>query len=71
MTFEEAIRKSIKNYMNGRMPESVAEVKGGLKYDLKFFDKLEEMFLEGSEEGSKSKSKKKKKEDAPVEMEEE
>jgi len=70
MTFEEAIRKSIKNYMNGRMPESVSEVKGGLKYDLKFFDKLEEMFLEGADE-KKSKRKKKSEDTAAPEMEEE
>lgn len=55
MTFEEAIRKSIRNYMKGKMPEATKQQKGELKYDLKFFDELEKMFVE---EGKKSKGKK-------------
>jgi hypothetical protein len=66
MTFEEAIRKSIKNYMKGKMPESVKEVRGGLKYDLKFFDKLEEDFLKDSPK----KTKKGKKDDPELDSEE-
>ena len=56
MTFEEAIRKSIRNYMKGKMPEATKQQKGELKYDLKFFDDLEKMFTE-DEKGKKGKSK--------------
>jgi hypothetical protein len=67
MTFEEAIRKSIKNYMKGRMPDAISKVKGGVKYDLKFFDKLEEMFME--DETDKKKKSKKKDKDEDLKME--
>jgi len=56
MTFEEAIRKSIRNYMKGKLPEATKKAKGELTYDLKFFDELEKMFTE-DEKGSKKKSK--------------
>jgi hypothetical protein len=46
MTFEEAIRKSIKAYFDGKDPSALIEAKGGIKYDRAFFDKLEEDIVE-------------------------
>jgi hypothetical protein len=55
MTFEEAIRKSIRAFMKGDMPTSLIEASGGkMKYDQKFFDDLEKEIL-----GEDKKSKKK------------
>lgn len=46
MTFEEAVRKSIKAYFNGKDPSALIEAKGGIKYTREFFDKLEEEIVE-------------------------
>jgi hypothetical protein len=55
MTFEEAVRKSIRAFMKGEMPTSLIEASGGkLRYDQKFFDDLEKDILG---EGKKSKKK--------------
>jgi hypothetical protein len=55
MTFEEAVRKSIRAFLKGDMPASLVEASGGkMKYDQKFFDDLEKEIL-----GEDKKTKKK------------
>ena len=57
MTFEEAIRKSIRAFMKGDTPQNLIDASGGkIKYDLKFFDELEKEIL-GEPKGKKSKKK--------------
>ena len=58
MTFEEAIRKSIKAFLKGEQPTNLAEASGGeVKYTLKFFDDLEKELV-GATETKKGKGKK-------------
>lgn len=43
MTFEDAIIKSIKNFMSGKIPEKLNEVtEEGLKYTPEYFDEFEQ-----------------------------
>lgn len=45
MTFEEAIRKSVKAYWKGKTPDNVKKSAKNFKYNKKYFDKFEkEMF---------------------------
>jgi hypothetical protein len=47
MTFDEAVKKSIKQFVNGVMPMKTAELKeGGLLYTPDFFDQMEDELLE-------------------------
>ena len=42
MTFEEAVRKSIKAYFNGEDPTALIDAtEGGAKYTREYFDELE------------------------------
>lgn len=45
MTFEEAVRKSIKAYFEGKDPENLLEAMGGTKYTREYFDEMEEELL--------------------------
>ena len=46
MTFEEAIRKSIKAYFNGQDPSALIEtMEGGSKYTREYFDETEKELL--------------------------
>jgi len=39
MTFQDAVKKSIKQFMDGKMPKNLMEVSGGeLKYTPEYFD---------------------------------
>jgi len=55
MTFEEAIRRSIRAYLKGKIPESVKEAKGELRYTPEYFDELEERVLNPDKKKKKSK----------------
>jgi hypothetical protein len=57
MTFEEAIRLSIKAYMKGKIPQSVNEAKGGLRYTPEYFDDLEKNLLGEKEVDEKDDDK--------------
>ena len=47
MTFQDAVKKSIKQFMDGKMPKNLMEVSGGeVKYTPEYFDQLEEELLE-------------------------
>lgn len=45
MKFEEAVRKSIKAYFEGRDPEKFLEAHGEYKYTREYFDNVEEEML--------------------------
>lgn len=46
MTFDEAVKKSIKSFMQGKMPTNTSALKNdGLFYTPEFFDDLEEQLL--------------------------
>jgi len=56
MKFEEAIEKSIKAFMEGRMPENLNAAKeGGLKYTPEYFDDFAQELKDRAEAPSKSK----------------
>jgi len=67
MKFEDAIKKSIKDFLKGNTSDKVSEAReGGLYYTPAFFDEFEEKFLEADEKtkgSKKSKSKSKEKDD--------
>jgi len=63
MKFEDAIKKSVKDFLKGNTADKISEAtEGGIYYSPAFFDEFEEKFLEANEEtkGSKKKSKSKK-----------
>lgn len=63
MTFEEAIRKAIKAYREGKDPEELIKAKGKkLSYDRDYFNGLEKEIV-----GKDSKKSKKKKQDETME----
>jgi hypothetical protein len=63
MTFEEAIRKAIKAYRDGKDPDELLKAKGtSLSYDREYFDGLEEEIV-----GKASKKSKKNKKDEEME----
>tara|TARA_R110002073_G_scaffold61105_1_gene153744 strand:+ start:741 stop:917 length:177 start_codon:yes stop_codon:yes gene_type:complete len=46
MKFEDAVKKSIKSFMNGKMPNSATEfTEGGAFHTPEYFDDLEERLL--------------------------
>lgn len=46
MTFEEAIRKSIKAYFDGKDPTALlSTMEGGMKYTREYFDQAEQELL--------------------------
>jgi len=45
MTFEEAIRRSIKAYFDGKDPTNLNEVKGEVRYTREYFDEMEEELI--------------------------
>ena len=46
MTFDEAIKKSIKVFLNGKMPMKTGELKeDGLRFTPEYFDDLEDEML--------------------------
>jgi hypothetical protein len=64
MNFEEAIKKSIKSFMSGKLPEKLREVQEqDFYYTPEYFDLLEEDLDENSEPSAS-----KKKEDMPDEV---
>jgi hypothetical protein len=56
MTFEEAIRKSIRAYMKGKNPDNLFKAIGKVKYTRDYFDSLEKDIL-GEEDKGKGKKK--------------
>ena len=52
MTFDEAVKKSIKNFLKGKMP-----METGLFYTPEYFDDLEQQFLDDPIKTKKSKNK--------------
>lgn len=61
MTFEEAIRKAIKAYREGKDPEELMKAKGkkALSYDRDYFKELEEEIVgKDSKKSTKKKNKK-------------
>ncbi len=50
MTFEEAVIKSIKAYLEGEMPQELMEVNKDSKYTPEYFDALEKEIMEGPSE---------------------
>ena len=46
MQFNEAVKKSIKNFMDGNMPEALTEQKEFLMYGPDYFDELEAEILD-------------------------
>lgn len=59
MKFQDAVRKSIKAFVDGKMPKTLMEMKAeeGLMFTPEYFDELEASLVE--EKGSSKKSKKK------------
>jgi len=55
MTFEEAVRKSIKAYFSGKDAENFLSENGDLKYTREYFDEMEEELVgkEAKEKRSK------------------
>mgnify|MGYP003121811741 CR=1 FL=1 len=47
MTFEEAIVKSVKAYLDGTVPKELLEVSEDSKYTPEYFDELEKEIMEG------------------------
>jgi len=45
MTFEDAVRKSIKAYFEGKDPDNFLDAMGGTKYNREYFDEMEEELL--------------------------
>lgn len=45
MTFEEAIRRSIKAYFDGKDPVKLNEAKGEVRYTREYFDEMEEELI--------------------------
>lgn len=59
MTFEEAIRKSIRKYRDNKAFSELSKAKGGqLRYNLEFFDDLEKELLKEATGSKKKKSEK-------------
>jgi hypothetical protein len=60
MKFEDAIVKSIKGFLDRKMPESLVELsEEGLTYGPEWFDAFEETIKNGGEEPKKKKKAKK------------
>jgi hypothetical protein len=56
MTFDEAVKKSIKVFMQGKMPMNTANLKEeGLFFTPEYFDELEEDLLEEPTDSKKAK----------------
>jgi hypothetical protein len=56
MTFDEAVKKSIKVFMQGKMPMKTGELKEeGLFYTPEYFDELEGDLLEEPTDSKKAK----------------
>ena len=56
MTFEEAVRKSIKAYFSGRDADNFLSEHGDIKYTREYFDEMEEELI-GSDEVDEKRSK--------------
>jgi hypothetical protein len=58
MTFDEAVKKSIKVFLKGGMPMKTGELKeDGLFYTPEYFDELEEELLDKPTNSKKDKKK--------------
>lgn len=64
MTFQEAVKKSIKAFVDGKMPKNLMEMKAdeGLMFTPDYFDELEASLVE--EKGSSKKNKEEQVDDA-------
>jgi|TARA_B110000908_G_C9847113_1_gene268253 hypothetical protein len=64
MQFQDAVKKSIKNFVDGNMPKALMALKSeeGLMFTPDYFEELEESLV-----GQEKPSKKSKKKDAPDE----
>lgn len=64
MTFQEAVKKSIKAFVDGKMPKNLMEMKAeeGLMFTPDYFDELETSLVE--EKGSSKKKKEEQVDDA-------
>lgn len=58
MTFDEAVKKSIKVFLQGKMPMKTGELKEeGLFYTPQYFDELEDDLLDEPTDSKKAKEK--------------
>lgn len=58
MTFDEAVKKSIKVFLKGKMPMKTGELReDGLFYRPEFFDELEKELLDEPTKSKKDKEK--------------
>jgi hypothetical protein len=57
MKFEEAVRKSIKAYFEGRDPEKFLEAHGEIQYTREYFDEVEEEMLSDTKKKTMKKDK--------------
>lgn len=56
MTFEEAIRKSIRAFLEGKPAENLKEAYGKeIKYTKEYFDELEKQIIKGTKKTKPSK----------------
>ena len=59
MTFDDAVKKSIKVFLQGKMPRKTGELaEEGLFYTPEYFDELEEDLLDEPTDSKKSKEEK-------------
>lgn len=59
MTFLDAVQKSVKQFLDGKMPKNLMEIKEGrVKYTPDYFDGFEEMIMEEEKPSKKTKKKK-------------
>jgi hypothetical protein len=59
MKFEDAVKKSVKQFLAGKMPEATNKlVEGGIFFTPDYFDELEAELAEDEPKAKKSKKKK-------------
>ena len=58
MKFEDAVKKSVKSFMAGKMPTATSElIEGGIFYTPEYFDELAEELVDETPKTKKSKAK--------------
>ena len=58
MKFEDAVKKSVKSFMEGKMPQATSDlIEGGIFYTPEYFDELAEELMKETPKTKKSKAK--------------
>ena len=71
MKFEDAVKRSVQEFLKGKYPKKIAELKEeGLIYTPEWFDAFEDSLKEAKGKGDKKKPKKDRVEDTPAYIEE-